>query len=111
MQPPFLMPPSLMSWLNRSALWRPQGGRTTWTIEAGKIGNEKPMVISREIWHSPELMLTISSRDSEPRQREQNYRLEKNKRGERAAALVLISLTRPPAALVSASTPGSAQCR
>jgi len=68
------------------------GERTTWTIEAGKIGNEKPIVISREVWRSPELMLTVSSRDADPRQGEQNYRLEKIKRGEPDAALM-----KPPA--------------
>jgi hypothetical protein len=68
------------------------GERTTWTIEAGKIGNEKPIVISREVWRSPELMLTVMSRDADPRQGEQNYRLEKIKRGEPDPALM-----KPPA--------------
>jgi len=68
------------------------GERTTWTIEAGKIGNEKPIVISREVWRSPELMLTVSSRDADPRQGEQNYRLEKIRRGEPDPALM-----KPPA--------------
>ena len=68
------------------------GERTTWTIEAGRIGNEKPIVSSREVWRSPELMLTIMSRDADPRQGEQNYRLEKIKRGEPDPALM-----KPPA--------------
>lgn len=68
------------------------GERTTWTIEAGKIGNEKPIVISREVWRSPELMLTVQSRDADPRSGEQNYRLEQIKRGEPDAALM-----KPPA--------------
>ena len=68
------------------------GERTTWTIEAGKIGNEKPIVISREVWRSPDLMLTISSRDADPRSGEQNYRLEKIRRGEPDPALL-----KPPA--------------
>ncbi|HEY8880094.1 MAG TPA: hypothetical protein VIN03_21160 [Roseateles sp.] len=68
------------------------GERTTWTIEAGKIGNERPILISREVWRSPELMLTVMSRDADPRQGEQNYRLEKIKRGEPDAALM-----KPPA--------------
>jgi hypothetical protein len=68
------------------------GERTTWTIEAGKIGNEKPIVISREVWRSPELMLTVMSRDADPRQGEQNYRLEKIRRGEPDP-----SLMKPPA--------------
>ncbi|WP_157256251.1 hypothetical protein [Pelomonas sp. Root1217] len=68
------------------------GERTSWTIEAGKIGNEKPIVSTREVWRSPELMLTVMSRDADPRMGEQNYRLEKVKRGEPDAALM-----KPPA--------------
>lgn len=76
------------------------GERTTWTIAAGKIGNERPIVISREVWRSPELMLTISSRDSDPRSGEQNYRLEKIKRGEPDPALM-----KPPADYTEAARP------
>ncbi|MBV8035945.1 hypothetical protein [Roseateles sp.] len=68
------------------------GERTTWTIEAGRIGNEKPIVSTREVWRSPELMLTVMSRDADPRQGEQNYRLEKIRRGEPDPALM-----KPPA--------------
>ncbi len=64
------------------------GERTTWTIEAGRIGNEKPIVSSREVWRSPDLMLTVMSRDADPRQGEQIYRLEKIKRGEPDPALM-----------------------
>jgi hypothetical protein len=68
------------------------GERTTWTVEAGKIGNEKPIVSTREVWRSPELMLTVQSRDADPRSGERNYRLEKIKRGEPDPALM-----KPPA--------------
>jgi hypothetical protein len=68
------------------------GERSTWTIEAGKIGNEKPIVITREVWTSPELMLTVHSRDADPRSGEVNYRLQHIKRGEPDAALM-----KPPA--------------
>lgn len=64
------------------------GERTTWTIEAGKLGNEKPLVSTREVWRSPELMLTVMSRDSDPRSGEVIYRLEKIKRGEPDAGLM-----------------------
>lgn len=64
------------------------GERTTWTLEAGRIGNEKPIVSSREVWRSPELMLTVMSRDADPRSGEQTYRLEKIKRGEPDPALM-----------------------
>ena len=68
------------------------GERTTWTIEAGRIGNEKPIVSTREVWRSPDLMLTVQSREADPRSGEQNYRLEKIRRGEPDAALM-----KPPA--------------
>lgn len=68
------------------------GERTTWTIEAGRIGNEKPLVTTREVWRSPELMLTVQSRDADPRLGEQHYRLEKIRRGEPDPALM-----KPPA--------------
>ena len=63
------------------------GERTTWTIEAGKVGNEKPIVITREKWTSPDLMLTLSTRDADPRSGEVVYRLANLKRGEPDAAL------------------------
>lgn len=68
------------------------GERTTWTLEAGKIGNERPIVTTREVWRSPELMLVVSSREADPRSGEIVYRLEKLKRGEPDA-----SLMKPPA--------------
>lgn len=64
------------------------GERTTWTIAAGKVGNEKPILITREVWTSPELMLTVSSRDFDPRSGEVNYRLQNLRRGEPEAALM-----------------------
>ena len=64
------------------------GERTTWTLEAGRIGNEKPIVSTREVWRSPELMLTVQCREADPRSGEQNYRLEKLKRGEPDPALM-----------------------
>ena len=63
------------------------GERTTWTIEAGQLGNEKPIVITREVWTSPELMLTVQTRDFDPRSGEVSYRLQNLKRGEPDAAL------------------------
>lgn len=58
------------------------GKRTTWTIEAGRIGNEKPIVIVSEVWNSPELDITVRSRDADPMTGEENYRLQNVARGE-----------------------------
>lgn len=69
---------------------RLNGERTSWVIEAGKVGNEKPITITREVWTSPELMLTVSSRDFDPRSGETSYRLKNVKRGEPDAALMKV---------------------
>lgn len=66
------------------------GERTSWTIAAGKVGNEKPIVITREVWSSPDLMVTLSTRDFDPRSGEVNYRLEGLRRGEPDAALMRV---------------------
>lgn len=66
---------------------RVSGERTTWQIEAGQVGNERPIVIVREVWSSPELMLTVASRDFDPRVGEVSYRLRGVQRGEPDAAL------------------------
>ena len=69
---------------------RANGERTSWVIEAGKVGNERAIQITPEVWTSPELMVTLSSRDFDPRSGEQNYRLKNLKRGEPEAALMRV---------------------
>jgi hypothetical protein len=69
---------------------RAHGERTTWVIEAGRLGNEKPIQIVREVWTSPELMLTLMSRDFDPRQGEEVYRLKSVRRGEPDATLMRV---------------------
>jgi hypothetical protein len=66
------------------------GQRFTSTIEAGKVGNEKPIVLTREVWTSPELQITVSSQDRDPRSGEQNYQLRQIRRGEPDAALMKV---------------------
>ncbi|HYS13805.1 MAG TPA: hypothetical protein VEN28_10875, partial [Burkholderiaceae bacterium] len=66
---------------------RADGSRTTWTIPAGKIGNEKPIDVVSERWYSPELLLVVSSRYFDPRRGETTYRLTGLKRGEPDASL------------------------
>lgn len=69
---------------------RADGKRTTWTIEAGRIGNEKPIVISRDVWTSPELQITLRSKDSDPLAGEDSLRLQNIVRGEPDAALLRV---------------------
>ncbi len=69
---------------------RAEGERSRWTIEAGQLGNEKPIVITREVWRSPELLLTLQTTDFDPRSGEHIYRLLSLKRGEPDAALMKV---------------------
>ncbi|MGC2238855.1 MAG: hypothetical protein WA584_22055 [Pyrinomonadaceae bacterium] len=59
-----------------------EGTRTVTTIEAGKIGNERPIEIVYERWFSKELDLTVYSRHYDPRFGEQIYRLTNIDRSE-----------------------------
>ncbi len=52
-----------------------EGTLTTWTIEAGAVGNEKEMLVTREEWRSPELKMPLLSHFSDPRSGEFNYRV------------------------------------
>jgi hypothetical protein len=67
-----------------------EGKRTTHTIPAGAIGNEKPIAIVSERWFSPELNVVLLSRNVDPRSGETVYRLTNVKRGEPAADLFKI---------------------
>ena len=66
------------------------GSRATRTIPAGKVGNEKPIVISREVWTSPDLKVTVSTQTKDPRSGEQNYQLRNIRRAEPEAALMRV---------------------
>lgn len=54
---------------------RAEGSRTTLTIPAGKLGNERPLVVVSERWFSPELGVVVMSRHSDPRLGTTTYRL------------------------------------
>lgn len=64
-----------------------EGTMTTYTIPAGQIGNEKPIVISSERWFSPELFIVVYAKSSDPRAGETIYRVTNVKRGEPPADL------------------------
>jgi hypothetical protein len=59
-----------------------RGTRTTVTIPAGEMGNEKPLAIVTERWYSPELSTVVMSRHSDPRMGETTFRLTQVSRGE-----------------------------
>lgn len=58
------------------------GTRTTITIPAGDIGNERPIEIVSELWYSPELQLVVMTRHSDPRMGETTYKLTNINRAE-----------------------------
>jgi hypothetical protein len=52
-----------------------KGVRTTHTIPAGQIGNDKPINIITEVWTSPDLKIIVSSKRSDPRMGDQTFQL------------------------------------
>lgn len=64
-----------------------EGTRTTITIPAGEIGNERPIEIVSERWYSPELQLVVMTRHSDPRFGETTYKLTNINRSEPARTL------------------------
>jgi hypothetical protein len=66
---------------------RAEGVRTTVTVPAGKMGNERPLAIVSERWFSPELGMVVQSRHSDPRLGTTTYRLTGIDRREPPAAL------------------------
>lgn len=64
-----------------------EGTRTTVTIPAGEIGNERPIEIVSERWYSPELQLVVMTRHSDPRFGETTYKLTNINRTEPAKSL------------------------
>jgi hypothetical protein len=51
------------------------GVRTTRTIPAGQVGNDRPISIVTEVWTSPDLKTIVSSKRNDPRMGEQTFRL------------------------------------
>jgi hypothetical protein len=66
------------------------GTRTTRTIPAGEIGNEKPISILTEVWTSPDLKTIVYSKRSDPRMGEQTFKLANIVRAEPDASLFTV---------------------
>jgi hypothetical protein len=81
-----------------------EGTRTTTTIPAGAIGNERPIEIVYEKWYSKDLQMIVYSKHSDPRFGEQTYRLTNINRSEPDPSLFEV-----PAGykLQSQNTPGA----
>ena len=59
-----------------------EGTRSTTTIPAGAVGNERPIEIVYERWYSNDLKMIVVSKHNDPRVGEQTYRLTNIRRGE-----------------------------
>jgi hypothetical protein len=59
-----------------------EGTRTSSTIEAGAIGNDRPIQITGESWYSTELQTLIRSVHSDPRMGQDTFQLINISRGE-----------------------------
>lgn len=64
-----------------------EGTKTTVTIPAGEIGNERPIEIVSERWYSQELQIVVMTRHTDPRFGENTYRLANIDRSEPARSL------------------------
>ena len=64
-----------------------EGTRTTTTIAAGTIGNERPIEIVDERWYSPDLKTMVMTRHTDPRSGEMVYRLTNIDRTEQPHSL------------------------
>jgi len=64
-----------------------EGTRSTLTIPAGEIGNDRPIEIVTERWYSPELQLVVMTKHSDPRNGETTYKLTNINRSEPAKSL------------------------
>ena len=66
------------------------GVRTTHTIPAGQIGNDRPISIVTEVWTSTDLKTIISSKRNDPRMGEQTFRLTNIVRAEPDPSLFIV---------------------
>jgi hypothetical protein len=64
-----------------------EGTRTTTTIPAGEIGNDRAIEIVSERWYSPELQVVVMTRHSDPRMGDTTYKLTNISRTEPAKSL------------------------
>jgi hypothetical protein len=64
-----------------------EGTRNVSTIEAGAIGNDRPIQVSSESWYSDELQMMVMSKHSDPRTGDESFRLTNIRRGEPGAYL------------------------
>jgi hypothetical protein len=64
-----------------------EGTRTTVTIAAGQMGNDRPIEVVSERWFSPELQTVVMTRHNDPRMGETVYKLTNINRSEPSPSL------------------------
>jgi hypothetical protein len=64
-----------------------EGTRNVQTIEAGEIGNDRPIQIVNEQWYSEELGMMVMTRRSDPRTGDETFRVTNIRRGDPAPYL------------------------
>lgn len=74
-----------------------EGERSTTTIEAGAIGNDRPISSVSERWYSPDLQLTVATSKSDPRSGEETFKLTNVRRTEPDAGLFQLPAGYQPA--------------
>jgi len=67
-----------------------EGTRTTRTIPAGEIGNEKPITVVSERWYSADLQMDVKSTHADPRFGDTTYTVTNIQRTEPAASLFAV---------------------
>ncbi len=67
-----------------------QGTRTTHTIAAGEIGNDKPIQVVSERWYSPDLQIVVKTTRTDPRMGTTTFSLSNVQKTEPAAALFAV---------------------
>jgi hypothetical protein len=66
------------------------GTRSTLTIEAGAIGNDRPIQVVSERWYSAELQTVVMTKRTDPRTGEETFHLSNVHRGEPGADLFVV---------------------
>jgi hypothetical protein len=64
-----------------------QGSRVTRTIPAGSVGNQNPIRVTSERWYSPDLMLNLSVKNTDPMRGTNSTTLSNIRRDEPSASL------------------------
>jgi hypothetical protein len=85
-----------------------KGTRTTLTIPAGNIGNDRPIQVVNERWYSDDLHMVVKSSNSDPRFGTTEFNLKNIVRAEPDPTLFQIPAdftTAKPAAVTAASVP------